>query len=715
MILLAVAAGPLRAARHPELVEVESTLCAECHEDKLAGSMAHAPAEEDCTTCHEITISEEATTVVLMDTGPALCLLCHDDKEDAVELNLATPHMPASDSCLTCHDPHSGAEPAVLIGPTLELCAECHDLVDLGESHGGQLLPKTDCATCHDPHGSENPRMLAASRLHAPFEGGSCDACHRAPFGERIRLRVRGERLCAACHGELAKDTPSSGSVHAALQGTRGRAGCLSCHDPHMSDNRSLLKHRGPTLCSSCHDRVAEAATAKTGHAPAADDCLNCHQPHVSNQPRLLSEPRGQLCGVCHDLEPPPKRAPPTDLDIAGAAQGNYGPSTVVRAGDHDNGTAQPSLCAAPFPPDTWNGEIVICERGAVLRILKSKNIRAGGAGGLILVNRADGPTGVFADAHSLPAIHLESAAAAPLASWLSKAGDHRGRIESGRLVLSAPEVPAPAEGELAAAHLGADLQSLDCASCHSPHGAGHPSLLAENLHAPVEDGCDTCHDGRFDQLIESGSELCLFCHDGILEAAQNAPVPHEALELGECTDCHNPHASAQPKLVKAPGAGPCADCHDEQTPAEGEVAHAAIDLVGCRACHEAHGGANEKLLRQTGPGLCLSCHSPGAAVIAEDGRGATLANRFDVTVTSANAVRPVILSPDGQRDHPVTGHRTIGQATEDEIRDARVETDFTGELTCLACHDPHKGRSAKLFRWNATSVSEACAACHTK
>ncbi len=43
------------------------------------------------------------------------------------------------------------------------------------------------------------------------------------------------------------------------------------------------------------------------------------------------------------------------------------------------------------------------------------------------------------------------------------------------------------------------------------------------------------------------------------------------------------------------------------------------------------------------------------------------------------------------------------------------MEVEFSGELTCLTCHDPHKGRTAKLFQWNAVNNLQVCQHCHKK
>jgi predicted CXXCH cytochrome family protein len=569
------APGPIlaKSIEHPRLVSVEAAECTFCHEDLLEGrTVVHAPVSDDCTICHEMKVSEGGTTTSLMDQEPALCVMCHDDLAAAAGAELEVFHMPVADSCLICHEPHASANRRLLTAVLPEVCTECHDLEDLNTAHGGQLTGSTRCVACHQPHGSDNPRMLLAKNLHPPFEEGSCKGCHRQPFGDRIRLRMRGERLCEACHGKMEEEAEPAVSVHAALKGRRGRAGCLSCHDPHMSDARKMLVKSGPELCGICHGEVVAAAQATSGHAAAADDCLTCHVPHAAEQSRLLVDPAQELCVMCHDVE----------------------------------------------------------------------------------------------------------------------------------------------DDELIGTHLGADLASLTCTHCHTPHGSGHRKLMARTLHPVIEDGCDICHEGAFDELIDDGeSSLCLMCHDDIGEIAEQAEWPHGAMEMARCADCHNPHASPQEHLVKLPGGRECYDCHDDKFPEEGEVAHAVIDIIGCRACHEPHGSQNEKLLRRTGSELCLGCHDSRAVAVKEGSQTATLLGRFEVPAGLARSMASLVLSGDGQHNHPTTGHRVLGTPTPKEIK--RSGTSFEGELTCLTCHDPHKGRFEKILRWGVTSSVEACRQCHDK
>jgi predicted CXXCH cytochrome family protein len=272
------------------------------------------------------------------------------------------------------------------------------------------------------------------------------------------------------------------------------------------------------------------------------------------------------------------------------------------------------------------------------------------------------------------------------------------------------------ADEELIGAHLGADLGSFDCLSCHTPHGSGNEKLLAAVLHPPLLDGCDTCHEGSANQVMEDGdSALCLICHDDVGESAEQAEVPHPALEVAVCADCHNPHASAQASLVKSPGGGVCTGCHDDQAAGAGEIVHGVIDLLGCQACHEPHGSGNPKLLRLGGNELCLSCHDPSRLPEQEEPGVVSLLGRFDVSAATAKNIASLRLSPDGLQGHPVPGHRVLGTPTEEELKSRNVESTFEGEFSCLTCHDPHKGRSEDIFRWDAASSMELCLQCHPK
>jgi len=64
-------------------------------------------------------------------------------------------------------------------------------------------------------------------------------------------------------------------------------------------------------------------------------------------------------------------------------------------------------LCLNPFPAGTFTAEqVVLCERGENGRVAKGDNVKAGGAGGVILMNNEPG-MGLVTDNYSLPAVHV--------------------------------------------------------------------------------------------------------------------------------------------------------------------------------------------------------------------------------------------------------------------------------------------------------------------
>jgi predicted CXXCH cytochrome family protein len=568
-VALVLAAGVVVAGEHPTLPKVDTEMCKICHEELIDKKpVSHSPVEEDCTVCHEVSQGDDGTTITLSEPEPQLCFMCHDGFEDAVNGDVASPHAPVMGSCLFCHEVHGSEHPALLSAAKADVCAECHEPADITSSHSGQLPDNADCSSCHMPHGGPNERMFTGSAQHSPFADGSCDGCHRKPFGNRLRFRNRGEKQCSACHGSF--EVPENGIRHEALATHRGRPGCLDCHDPHMSNQGYMLQSEGPELCGTCHPDVTSLASSDTGHYPAAEDCLGCHAPHVGERGQLLTEPPQDLCLGCHD------------------------------SGDED----------------------------------------------------------------------------------------------------------------LSEAHLGADLAALECLTCHSPHGSEYGKSLAKNVHPPVLDGCETCHEGGHDELMEDGeAALCLICHEDVGTTAANAKVPHMALEVSRCVDCHNAHASPNDSLIVRAGGQVCLDCHDDQAPREGEDAHGAIDLYGCQACHLPHGGDETAMLRFEGDELCLGCHDRDSVPTAGNDADVLLLDRFPANADELAAMAKLELSPDKNFGHPTDDHRVGGEAT--KKKSGGITTSFEGVLGCLTCHDPHKGTGGFSFRWGAANRVEACQHCH--
>ena len=176
------------------------------------------------------------------------------------------------------------------------------------------------------------------------------------------------------------------------------------------------------------------------------------------------------------------------------------------------------------------------------------------------------------------------------------------------------------------------------CLGCHVEF---EPILAQEHQHAPAQDACTQCHNPHNATvpklLLAEGAALCGQCHSDVVEAAEQAKVPHRALAVkSQCANCHNPHGSTMEKLlVRAPQAL-CLGCHDREgmKSADGKLLsnmkawleknknhHSPVASGMCTSCHQPHGSANFRLLTAAYPSdfyaaysqvtyaLCLSCH----------------------------------------------------------------------------------------------------------
>ena len=99
----------------------------------------------------------------------------------------------------------------------------------------------------------------------------------------------------------MLNETLSKKRVHWPLLSKRG---CLSCHTPHASTAKGLIRGSLSDACAACHkDSVARQKRSPTKHEPVdKGQCMSCHVPHASDQVFLLAQPSViDLCGKCHD------------------------------------------------------------------------------------------------------------------------------------------------------------------------------------------------------------------------------------------------------------------------------------------------------------------------------------------------------------------------------------------------------------------------------
>ena len=154
-------------------------------------------------------------------------------------------------------------------------------------------IQNAQCLGCHQGR----QRIYWPDSAHASNQV-ACSDCHNpmARFSANGLLRSAGiSETCATCHGQQRAEFRKRS--HMPLP--EGKMSCESCHNPHGSPTRPMLKTSSVNaLCTSCH--AEKRGPFIWEHAPVRENCLNCHEAHGSNQEALLVAPRPFICQQCH-------------------------------------------------------------------------------------------------------------------------------------------------------------------------------------------------------------------------------------------------------------------------------------------------------------------------------------------------------------------------------------------------------------------------------
>ncbi|WP_342617949.1 DmsE family decaheme c-type cytochrome [Rhodoferax sp. GW822-FHT02A01] len=161
-----------------------------------------------------------------------------------------------------------------------------------------------------------------------------------------------------------------------------------------------------------------------------------------------------------------------------------------------------------------------------------------------------------------------------------------------------------------------AQVRNETCQECHS-----HDSKRDHwdgSVHQTRDVTCSACHKAHVakdpvrDKRMQS--ETCFACHKA-QRTQLNKPSHHPLVEgKMSCSDCHNPHGSAGPSLMKRDSVvDTCYACHMEK---RGPFVHSHQPVdENCGNCHEAHGTTAPSLLKSRPPFLCQTCHTTHGAI----------------------------------------------------------------------------------------------------
>ncbi len=166
-------------------------------------------------------------------------------------------------------------------------------------------------------------------------------------------------------------------------------------------------------------------------------------------------------------------------------------------------------------------------------------------------------------------------------------------------------------------AKIAAAAADRACLTCH----LNQPTHIGrlQSSHAKDQVACTSCHkvhangpNGLVNRKAAAVNEQCASCHTNVW--AQFQRPNHHKLPEGAmtCVDCHNPHGSIRPAMLRSFAANDpgCFKCHgDKRGPFTFE--HGPVRFEGCATCHEPHGSANPRMLvRQEVRIVCLECHA---------------------------------------------------------------------------------------------------------
>lgn len=444
------------------------------------------------------------------------------------------------------------------------------------KTHPVPLDPKMDSSKCLECHADKSK----GKAVHSAIATG-CTSCHEIRVAKdvtRVKLiTATPYALCLSCHADKSA-AELKGTVHPPAV-----RDCLTCHDPHTTDNKNqLLKplagDQKENLCLTCHKIGLNVPEKGSRHAALDMGCDSCHTTHKVGEAGKaefdfhLNKPAPALCLDCHDVK-----------------------SADLQKAHHDQpfATADCTTCHDPHQSDS--AKLMRQFTHPPFADKSCEMCHAAPKDGKVVLTQADVKS-LCVTCHDEKAKQIESA-----------------KVQ----------------------HPGA---AGDCTDCHNPHASRQPGLPKTNaveicltchadqaeqgkkavLHQPVfRQACSTCHEphgGANAKLLRvEGNGLCLECH-GPQSKAQKVESSHlVTIFKGQVRLPEN--YFAKNRVVTLPlkyGLGHPVQGHPTTDLVDPKDMSKVTTQMSCLTCHQPHSSAQSALLvKDQAPNMafCSTCH----------------------------------------------------------------------------------------------------------
>ncbi len=552
-----------------------------------------------------------------------------DWQNGSVELNVG---------CESCHGPggnHRGTADTVVASPDAQICGQCHAQgKDPSGEHGypvgyqpGMTLDESTfvLAPDDDPSVWWNTGHARAYNQYAEWlksghatsletlqssdlADDSCVGCHAVPSGEGTLAEAEYGITCVTCHNPHPTEEQA-----AAVDGNYDQ--CVACHNSTAGDNEFLMVggvlHHPVQEMYEGRQVVQNVQGIPSGHfsQEGGPSCVDCHMPKTVQL--------GEF-----------------------AREGSHTLNTVLCTEPCDIKTDSCVVCHTDLSPQYMQRFVQDTQEGIAERIEAANGV---------LVNAANAP------------------------GWISTAltfvandgsmGVHNYAYSDA--LLNAVEL------ELNLTHVNSITSSAQfqtqnpesCSTCHrdefqrwqdSPHALAstNDSFLQEFAVQGRPNYCMTCHASGYDantgahalegvvctscHLVDAGTQHppepvdraaasadCGRCHSGAHAPTYDEWLVSDHKRAGiDCIDCHTPHDNG---LLLGDVNTTCGDCHKEALVDE---IHMGEDMT-CVECHMSREvNRNGSLVRTTGhtmsidPSTCANCHGNTHLLSVREGNG---------------------------------------------------------------------------------------------